>query len=77
MRVPSDVVMASLFSFTEGLSCLGEWTICLPNTEFSDVRLHGQLHPQAVPAARKVHDEQRPRELHSTPGKSRHTSLLL
>ena len=48
---------------------LGEWPLRVPHPPFAHVRVHDQLYPQAQTPAREVHDEQRPRELHHSPGK--------
>ena len=40
----------------------------LPHQPVADVRVHGQLHPQAEAPAREVHDEQCAGELHHSAG---------
>ena len=44
------------------------WSAPVQAAPLPDVRVHDQLHPQAEAPAREVHDEQRPRELHHSPG---------
>jgi hypothetical protein len=54
----------------DGVRALRERPLRLPYSPLAHVRVHGQLYTQAQAPAREVHDEQRARELHHTPGNS-------
>ena len=53
----------------DGIRPIWEWPFRLPHPSFAHVRVHDQLYSQAQTPARKVHDEQRSRELHHPSGK--------
>lgn len=45
-----------------------KWQVRLSYQSFTHVRVHDQFYSQTEASARKVHDEQRSRELHHTSG---------
>ena len=51
-----------------GIRSIRERALRLPHPSVAHVRVHDQLYPQAQTLDRKVHDEQRPRELYHLAG---------
>ena len=63
----------SLPSSPDWIRQIWDWSFCLPHQPFSDVRLHGQLHPPTETSSGEIHDEQCTRKLHHFAG--RHAQL--